>query len=65
MFLNPDELAVLTGRKTKSKQIEFLRRAGIPFRVNATGHPVVVRSAIDGGRPVPEPKRWMPRVIGV
>lgn len=48
MFLNADELAELTGRKVKSKQIEALRRIGVPFRVNALGKPVVTRVAIEG-----------------
>ena len=65
MFLTTDELAVLTGRKLKSKQIEWLRRSGIPFRESATGHPVVTRNAIDGKTPPPtEAPRWTPRVIG-
>jgi hypothetical protein len=50
MFLTADELAELTGRKVKSKQIEALRRMGVPFRVNAVGKPVVTRVAIEGPR---------------
>lgn len=64
MFLNADELAELTGRKVKSKQIEALRRMGVPFRVNAVGKPVVATSVIEGSRvPPPAPaKVWeMPR----
>lgn len=30
-FLSADELVVLTGRKIKSKQVETLRRMGVPF----------------------------------
>jgi hypothetical protein len=41
MFLNQEELATLTGRKMKSKQIEALRRMGLLFHVNAVGKPVV------------------------
>ncbi|MCA8034057.1 DUF4224 domain-containing protein [Burkholderia arboris] len=48
MFLSPIELAILTGRKTKSKQIEALRRMGVPFLVNACGRAVVARSTIEG-----------------
>ncbi len=47
-FLSDDALAVLTGRRQKSKQIEQLRIMGVPFRVNAAGRPVVATSAIDG-----------------
>lgn len=66
LFLEDADLRRLTGRKTKSKQIEWLRQNGIPFRINATGHPVVTRAAIDG-KPGVEPaqsRAWTPRVIG-
>jgi len=52
LFLTDEEIATLTGRRLKSKQIEWLRKEGIPFRTSATGHPVVTRSTIDG-RPEP------------
>lgn len=65
LFLDDDELKTLTGRKTKSKQIEWLRASGVPFRVNATGHPVVTRVAVEGRQePVQQPRGWTPRVIG-
>lgn len=67
LFLDDAELAQLTGRKTKSKQIEWLRGEGIPYRKNATGHPVVTRTAIEGRPPAvnepPERKPWVPRVL--
>ena len=56
MFLNADELAELTGRKVKSKQIEVLRRMAVPFWVNALGKPVVARVAIEGRRQEPAAK---------
>jgi hypothetical protein len=56
MFLNQEELATLTGRKMKSKQIEALRRMGLPFHVNAVGKPVVARVAIEG-RPTDAPPK--------
>lgn len=68
LFLHEDELKVLTGRKHKSRQIEQLRSMGIPFRVNATGHPVVTRGVVEGRKeeqPKPETARWSPRVVGV
>jgi hypothetical protein len=68
IFLDDDELVRLTGRRRKSCQIEALRAAGIPFRVNATGHPVVTRAAVEGKQEQTEaaPTRgWKPRVIGV
>lgn len=48
IFLTQDELVALTGRKIKSKQIEVLRRMGLPFWVNACGKPVVPVTAIEG-----------------
>lgn len=66
LFLEDDELRRLTARRMKSKQIEWLRTAGIPFRVSATGHPVVTRAAIEGRTPEPETRAtgWTPRVVG-
>lgn len=65
LFLDDDELIQLTGRKLKSMQITWLREAGVPFRVSATGHPVVVRSAIDGraAEQLPVKQAWTPRVL--
>jgi hypothetical protein len=64
MFLTKDELVTLTGRKNKSNQIEWLRREAIPFRVNATGHPVVTKAAIEGRTEAPQTDRkWTPRVL--
>ena len=60
-FLNYDDVAALTGRKTKSKQIEALRKMGLPFWVNAVGKPVVTISAVEGNRRDAMPKRtWSP-----
>lgn len=66
LFLNDEELATLTGRRHKSRQIEWLRTTGIPFRVNATGHPVVTRGVIEGRKdePAAVQQRWVPRVVG-
>lgn len=62
MFLTKDEIATLTGRKTKSKQIEALRKMALPFWVNANDAPVVPRSAIEGRRELPKPEKpkWIP-----
>lgn len=66
-LLEPSELRKLTGRPQKSKQIEWLRKEGIPFRVSATGHPVVTWSAVNGkpAAPVaaPAPAQWTPRAM--
>ena len=65
MFLEDDELAKLTGRRFKSKQIEWLRRKGLPFHVSATGHPVVLRSVVEGRGPdtITVDTEWKPRVL--
>jgi len=61
MFLTSDELAELTGRKIKSKQIEALRRMGLPFHVNAVGKPVVPAAAIEGRKQAaPVAPVWQP-----
>jgi hypothetical protein len=65
-FLSSSEVSELTGRKFKSRQIDALRKMGIAFYVNATGHPVVLCSAIEGKSEVKaEPKKeaWVPRVL--
>jgi hypothetical protein len=62
-FLPAEELAALTGRKTKSKQIEALRTMRIPFWVNAIGRPVVTVAAVEGRKEAAPEKLWvMPRV---
>lgn len=61
MFLTADDLAELTGRRMKSKQIEALRRMGLPFHVNAVGKPVVPATAIEGKKPPSAPApTWQP-----
>lgn len=62
-FLNSDDVIALTGRKAKSKQIEALRKMGLPFWVNAVGKPVVTISAVEGSRRDVGIKRsWAPPV---
>lgn len=46
MFLTADELRELTGYKTAARQIDWLRRKGITFIVNALGRPVVPKDAV-------------------
>jgi hypothetical protein len=64
-FLNHEELTELTGRSFKSLQIKQLRKMGIAFNVNATGHPVVARSTIEArvAPPVMLKAAWVPRVL--
>jgi hypothetical protein len=61
MFLSSQDISELTGRKTKSKQIEALLRMGLPFWVNAIGRPVVTVTAIEGRREPPPEKGWSPQ----
>lgn len=69
VFLTDEQIKRLTGRGFKSLQIEWLRESGIPFRVNATGHPVVTRAAVEGRQEqhaqlaAPKSQGWQPRVI--
>jgi hypothetical protein len=61
-FLEDLDLVRLTGRRQKSRQIEWLRSEGIPFRVNATGHPVVLWSVlVDRSENIVE--GWAPRAL--
>lgn len=61
-FLSPEEIAVLSGRKSKTRRIEVLRRMGVAFFLNGIGHPVVARSVVDGGKVIAEPpkREWIP-----
>jgi Domain of unknown function (DUF4224) len=61
-FLDDADLRRLTGRHQKSRQIEWLRAAGMPFRVNATGHPVVLWAALKG-KDVKASEGWQPKAL--
>ena len=64
MFLNEEEIHILTGRKMKSLQIAALRQMGVAFRVNATGHPVVTKAAVEGRKEDKPPRpSWTPRAL--
>ncbi len=62
-FLDQHELEELTGRKMKTRQIAALRQMGIPFFINATGHPVVTRSAVEGRKEEAAKAPWVPRIL--
>lgn len=65
LFLSDAELVKLTGRKLKSKQIDWLRDEGMVFRVSATGHPVVTRAAVEGREePSTAEGGWTPGLVG-
>lgn len=57
-FLDKADLKTLTGCARKEKQIKILRLQGIQFYVNASGSPVVPRSAINGGKIAEKQKTW-------
>lgn len=66
MFLSADDIYHLTGRKRKSRQVEWLRAEGIAFRVNACGFPVVHESAVavrpEQSQNIP-PTSWTPKPL--
>ncbi|MDR0233377.1 MAG: DUF4224 domain-containing protein [Zoogloeaceae bacterium] len=62
MFLSPDDVAALTGRKSYRKQIEQLRAMAIQFWINARGIPVVPVSAVTGQSKPAAPEKWTPSV---
>ena len=43
MIFEPAQIINLTGYRKPSKQIEWLRKNGIPHIVNAAGRPVVLQ----------------------
>ena len=63
-FLHHDALVELTGYKRKSEQVKQLARMGIPFLVNASGIPKVLKDALSFGIKVEaQPKKeWKPKV---
>jgi hypothetical protein len=64
IFLTPESIHTLTGRKRARLQIEALRKMAIPFWVNARGCPVVAVAAITGAKNAPSaPEKWQPTVV--
>lgn len=45
MIFEPAQIIDLTGYRKPSKQIEWLKRHGIPHLVNAAGRPVVLQGS--------------------
>lgn len=63
MFLTDAELYELTGYRQPSKQVAMLRRQGVPFHVNAAGHPKVARAILErpASKDTSKPqKTWTP-----
>lgn len=44
LCLPPDDLVALTGYRRTAEQIRFLDAAGVPYRLNKCGKPVVARA---------------------
>lgn len=65
LFLNPTELRSLTGFSVRLKQIQQLRKMGIPFRINGCGRAVVTRCAVEGGVAFAAPinQSWTPSLL--
>lgn len=64
IFLEPSDVAKLTGRELKSAQVKELRRMGILFYINAAGHPIVPISVVEGRKEdAPVKPKWQPRGI--
>lgn len=62
MFLTREEIAELTGAKTKLRQIRVLVSNGIRHYLNAAGWAVVTRSSVEAVRDSKqEGPRWKPR----
>lgn len=61
MFLSDEDLHLLTGYRRKSRQITQLKKMGLPFFVNASGHPVVTESATEGRKSQMEVYQWEPK----
>lgn len=63
--MSNEDVAILTGKKLKSGQVDVLRRMGILFYVNAAGQPVVPRSSVEHhlhSSPPPD-QPWVPNVL--
>lgn len=56
MIFEPTQIVHLTGYRKPSKQIEWLRRNGIPHIVNAAGRPVVLQGAPEQAKRLSTPK---------
>ncbi len=66
MFLTREEISHLTGRKMKGAQIKALQKMYIPYLVNATGHAIITKAAIEGRSQKANPKTprsWSPKVL--
>jgi len=66
LFLSAEDLHTLTGFTVKVKQVEQLRKMGVPFFVNGCGRPVVAVSAVEGRKQESaQQQQWKPAVLQV
>ena len=63
MFLTFEELVELTGYRQANKQIEMLKKQGIPCYINAANEPKVVRSIFEQKptKQTEKTKEWTPK----
>jgi hypothetical protein len=62
MFLAPDEVAELTGRKRQQDQIDALRMMRVPHLINAVGRPIIVRENLMGKSVATPSPKWQPKI---
>ena len=68
IFLTPEELVELTGRKSARHQIGWLDVKGWKHEVNAVGRPIVARTYAEyrlGSAPEPNRRRFRPNFATV
>lgn len=64
-FLSHDQVCELTGAKLKARQIEILKRNGIPHTIKASGWPcVIAANLLPHMKKQVESKAWKPRKAG-
>ena len=65
IFLAQDDIAILTGKKKKSCQVDQLREMGILFYINAAGRPVVPVASVEERdfSHKTQKKEWQPALL--
>lgn len=58
MFLTPDDVQRLTGKKRFSAQRRVLDGLGVPYTTAVTGEPLVAETAITEGKGKKRTPRW-------
>lgn len=63
-FLSTEDIQILTGRKNKTQQIEWLRRNGVQHYINMAGRAVVPKTAITGIQQQAQKQTgWKPAIV--